>query len=315
MQVYLTVDVELWPNSWNGYRTQFTDCFRRYILGETSAGRYGLQFQLDMLKEYDLKGVFFVESLFACEFGISPLQEILSMILDAGQEVQVHAHPEWVVHMPEPFVEPHGRYTLGQFNRAEQHQLISEARNNIVAAGVASPTAFRSGSFSADKNTLLAATDNGFTIDSSLNPVRAACREEFGLLQEPALLGEILEFPLTIYEDWPGHRRHLQVAATSFGEFQGLLEVARNNGAEHIVMLSHSAELLDAKRRRCDHIAVRRFEKMCEHLALNRDKYATSHFGSVPNDLRPTTNIPLAQVQWNAVVGRIAQQSLRRIFY
>ena len=315
MQVYLTVDVELWPNSWNGYRTQFTDCFRRFILGETRNGKYGLQFQLDMLKEYDLKGVFFVESLFACEFGISPLQEILSMILEAGQEVQVHAHPEWVVHMPKPFVEPHGRYTLGQFNRTEQYQLISKARENIVAAGVADPAAFRSGSFSTNKDTLLAAKDNGFFIDSSLNPVRAACREEFGPMQHPISLEGILEFPLTVYEDWPGHRRHLQVAATSFGEFKDLLNVSTDTGVQNLVMLSHSAELLDSRRHKCDHIVLKRFEKMCEYLAVNRDKYTTSHFNSIPDIPKPTTDVSLAKVEWSSVAGRIAEQSLRRIFY
>lgn len=74
LNVFLTVDVELWPDSWDLSPRRFSEYFRRYIHGSTATGDYGLPFQLRLLAEHDLKGVFFVESLFACEFGIESLR-------------------------------------------------------------------------------------------------------------------------------------------------------------------------------------------------------------------------------------------------
>jgi peptidoglycan/xylan/chitin deacetylase (PgdA/CDA1 family) len=61
-------------------------------------GQYGLPFQLRMLDEHRLHGVFMVETLFTHGYGIEPLREIVELIQGNGREVQLHSHlhPEWI---------------------------------------------------------------------------------------------------------------------------------------------------------------------------------------------------------------------------
>lgn len=96
MNVFFTVDVEVWCDGWNDLDSRFPEAFQRYIYGPTSKGRYGLPHIVDVLNQHGLNGVFFVEPLFASRFGIQPLQEIVGLLNDAGQEIQLHMHTEWV---------------------------------------------------------------------------------------------------------------------------------------------------------------------------------------------------------------------------
>ena len=45
---------------------------------------------------HGLKGVFCVEPLFATRLGLARLQKMVGLIQDAGHEVQLHLHTEWV---------------------------------------------------------------------------------------------------------------------------------------------------------------------------------------------------------------------------
>src|SRR5512142_2710647 len=95
MQVLLTFDVEVWCSGWEALDAQFADAFQCHVYGSASAGQYGLPKTLEILRRNRLRGVFFVEPLFAARFGIAHLRTIVSLIQDAGQDVQLHLHPEW----------------------------------------------------------------------------------------------------------------------------------------------------------------------------------------------------------------------------
>ena len=69
MDVFLTVDVEVWCDGWDDIDAKFPDAFQRYIYGPTSRGDYGLPYQLRQLQDHGLTGVFFVEPLFSTRFG------------------------------------------------------------------------------------------------------------------------------------------------------------------------------------------------------------------------------------------------------
>ena len=96
LDVFLTVDVEVWCDGWDNIDAKFPDAFKRYIYGPTSRGDYGLPYQLRQLQEHGLTAVFFVEPLFATRFGSAPLAEILGLVREPGHEVQLHLHTEWV---------------------------------------------------------------------------------------------------------------------------------------------------------------------------------------------------------------------------
>ena len=286
MNVYFTVDTELWPDSWQGFRTRFRESFDRYILGKTAAGSYGLEFQLRMIHEHDLQFVFFVETLFSCEGGLAPLKDIVAMVDRYGQEIQLHAHPEWVNHMETPFVETGGRYLFDEFSTDEQTALILKARERLEQAGGGTASAFRAGSFAANLSTLNAVANNGIRIDSSLKLSENADDS----YRSWAIEEDVLEYPLTVFHDWPGsHTRPLQLAACSYDEIAYVLDKAYEAGWDSIVILSHSAELLAASRSRPNRLTVRRFERVCRLLADNRDKYTTRGFRGVdtqPNLIR-----------------------------
>src|SRR5436189_226672 len=95
MRVLLTFDVEVWCNGWKDLDGQFATAFARYVYGRSQAGEFALPRTLDTLRRHGLHGVFFVEPLFAARFGVQYLTEIVQLIQDAGQEVQLHLHPEW----------------------------------------------------------------------------------------------------------------------------------------------------------------------------------------------------------------------------
>ena len=96
LDVFYTVDVEIWCDGWVDIDAKFPDAFQRYIYGRTATGAFGLPYQLELLSDHGLTGVFFVEPLFATRFGEQPLAEIVGLIQERGHEVQLHLHTEWV---------------------------------------------------------------------------------------------------------------------------------------------------------------------------------------------------------------------------
>ena len=105
LDVFFSVDVEIWCDGWDNLDEKFPDAFRRYVYGPTARGNFGLPYTLQVLREHGLKGVFFVEPLFSTRFGSQPLEEIIGLIREGGQEIQLHLHPEWVNESVEPLLE------------------------------------------------------------------------------------------------------------------------------------------------------------------------------------------------------------------
>ena len=80
MNVYLSFDIEVWCNGWKDLDGQFPASFERYVYGRSSRGDYALPKTLEILERNGLKGVFFVEPLFAARFGIDKLAVIVDLI-------------------------------------------------------------------------------------------------------------------------------------------------------------------------------------------------------------------------------------------
>jgi protein-tyrosine phosphatase len=79
----------------------------RALYGRSPAGDYALPKTLEILDRNGLKGVFFVEPLFAARFGVEHLATIVDLIRAGGHDVQLHLHPEWSDELrPLPFPAP-----------------------------------------------------------------------------------------------------------------------------------------------------------------------------------------------------------------
>ena len=291
LDVFFTVDVEIWCEGWQDIDKQFPEAFRRYIEGTTNKGRYGLPYQIEVLNQHNLKGVFFVEPLFALRFGQQALDDIVGLVRQGGQEVQLHMHTEWLDEAREPLFEGYQpkRQHLRYFNLAEQTRLIAKGIEMLHRSGVQDINAFRAGSFAFDRNTLSALAANKIPFDTSYNASMFGADSGFmpGVqLVEPIECDGVHEYPMTVFNDGTPALRHTQLTACSSEEMQSLLWQALEQHRKSFVILSHGFELLNKAKNNPDHVMVRRFHKLCAFLDRHRDSFRTCGFrGLTPTSI------------------------------
>ena len=318
LDVFLTVDVEVWCDGWDDIDAKFPTAYERYIHGRTPRGDYGLPFQLKVLNDHGLGAVFFVEPLFATRFGIAPLTEVVSLLQGGGQEVQLHLHTEWVDESIIPLLPPvgHKRQHLRQFDVNDQQVLIEAGRDLLAQAGATSIDAFRAGSFGFNRDTLTALARAGIAIDSSYNATLFG--PDSGVQPGSPVLDIIdcdgvREYPMTVFDDGTGTWRHAQLTACSFAELEGLLWQAAEVERGSFVLLSHSFELLNRSLGRPDDLVIKRFRKLCAFLERNRDTFRVRGFAGATGELPAPPARPLSSPLWKTA-GRIAEQAYRRTY-
>lgn len=314
MKVYLSFDIEVWCNDWQQLDARFPGSFDRYIYGRSSRGNYALPKTLEILQRHGLLGVFFVEPLFSARFGERYLREIVQLIASAGQDVQLHLHPEWTDEI-RPMLIPDcdsKRQHLIHYSLDEQVALIGwgkQALENILGRPI---TAFRAGSFAANSDTFAALASNGIPFDSSLN----GCMWVDGSdLRQPIAQGApwyhgpVTTFPVAVFRDGFGRFRPAHVGACAFAEFRQALLDAQAGGCEHFVIVSHNFEMLKSQRADPDLIVVRRFERLCSFLAEHPDLFQVGSFAAPSG-----TSIWQTPVVGALATGRrYAEQLLRRL--
>lgn len=318
LNVFVTVDVEIWCDGWNNIDKKFPHAFQQYIHGKTERGNFGLLHQAQILKERELKGVFFVEPLFSTRFGSEPLGEIVNILNTTQQEVQLHLHTEWVDESRTPLLPnvTRKRQYLRDFTQEEQTILIGTGLNLLHSAGAKPVNAFRAGSFGFNKDTLLALAANGITFDSSYNLTQFG--PESGVMPGRALLTPIEcygvhEYPMTVFKDGFGKLRHAQITACSHFEFETLLWRALESGYTSLVILSHNFELLNQTKNKPDWIAVKRFEKLCNFLDRNRDCFSVCGFHGLIPQASCQPQDPISIPFWQTT-ERLIEQTFRRVY-
>lgn len=316
LDVFFTVDVEIWCDGWLNIDEKFPNAFRKYIYGPTSKGNYGLPYKLDVLKHHGLTGVFFVEPLFSTRFGDAPLAEIVGLLRESAQEVQLHLHTEWVDESKEPLLE--GVHTkrrhLRYFSIKEQATLIAAGTELLKQAGACDINAFRAGSFAFNADTLRALASNRILFDSSYNA------SLFGLdsgvmpgvvVVDSIECGGVYEYPMTVFKDGTGSLRHAQLTSCSYKEIEGLLWQALETGRSSFVILSHSFELLNRAKDRPDEVVVKRFRRLCSFLDKNRDSFCVRGFQGLKPQVVQRQPVPLVSPIWKTG-ARMIEQAYRR---
>jgi hypothetical protein len=258
-----------------------------------------------------------VEPLFACRFGLDPLREIVDLILSAGQEVQLHLHPEWADEAKPPLL--HGlsrkRPDLSQYTFEEQMTLIARGKELLERAGVPPCIAFRAGNYGCNRDTLKALSRNGITFDTSVNASRASSAPDLGPIdrsQRIRQLEGVVEYPVSVFFDRPGHLRPVQVGSVSLLEMKHLLRQAHEQARAALVIVSHNFEMLIPGSSRCDRLVVRRFVGLCDYLRRHAEAWPAKTFG----ELEPSTDsrdpLPLTSAMWRTSL-RALEQAWRRI--
>ncbi|CAB1275008.1 polysaccharide deacetylase family protein [Candidatus Nitrosacidococcus tergens] len=321
MNVFFTFDVEVWCNSWNHLDQDFPASFDRYVFGRSSKGEYALPKILNTLGKYDLKGVFFVEPLFAAHFGVEYLATIVELIQNAGQEIQLHLHPEWADEAHNALLENvTGKCQyLTQYSFEEQRILIQHGLQLLQEAGCdLLPTAFRAGSFSCNNDTFSAVAMNGLRFDSSINPQMEASQPGkitpmYANPYEVFTHNGLTLIPMSSFCDGYGRHRHAQIGACSAQEITQALEDAVRKQWHTFVLLAHNFELMVPKRSARDFFVEHRFNHICRFLNANRSITPTVNFADVSTFPEPC-NMPLPVVGTMATTKRYIEQALRRLF-
>lgn len=279
-RVFLTVDTELmWRHHCAGLDVA-TIVQRSFEPAEV-----GIGWQLAQLAEHDLKACFFVDPMPALIYGLEPIRRVVGSILEAGQEVQLHLHPNWTGAQAGDRGATYGPFELIDYSLAEQVDLIAGAADMLTAAGAPDPIAFRSGSYSASDDTLAALAKLEFVYDSSHNGSEHPWPSAISLAPRqiaPVAHHGVIEVPVTLIEDQRGHLRHFQICALSAAEMKAALEHAVREGHAAVTVVSHGFELANRAGTRANAVHVRRFEVLCRMLAERRDLLETTHFADRP---------------------------------
>lgn len=298
--VFLTVDTEF---AWRHHAAGL-DVETIYARSLEPAG-VGLGYQLARLAEHGLKACFFVDPMPALVFGLSPIQRMVETILAAGQEVQLHLHPNWTGAEAGDRGAHYGRFQMHEYTLAEQTGLITGAIDLLVAAGAPRPIAFRAGGYAANADTLRALAALGFVYDSSHNGAEPA-ESRIGL--PPSRIApieqELIEVPVTVIEDAPGMWRTFQLCALSGLETEAALDHAAAHGHAAVTIVSHGFELANRLGTRANAVHVRRFDTLCRLLAARADRLPTMHFADRPALPLDRDDAPLAA---NALRRRLRQ--------
>jgi hypothetical protein len=216
----------------------------------------------------------------AVHFGLDPIKRMIAPILDAGQSIELHLHPQWARLVNG---EPTASFELIDYSEGEQRALVEQACELLMQAGAPCPVAFRAGSYSANDATLRAAASLGLRFDSSHNGAAHPWPSAISLPVEqiaPVALQGMIEIPVTLIGDLSGHRP-LQICAVSLGEMQAALGHAVSEQHPVVTIVSHSFELAARNSHRPNRIHVRRFEGLCAFLDEHRVHMPTKTFAEL----------------------------------
>jgi len=324
LNVLLTVDTEIWPRhaGWPDQplpknQADFSRELAHDIDGHTSVGDFGLPFQLALLRRHGLKATYFIEALCAGRTGLPVLKGIVRQVLEGRQDVQLHLHTEWLSELDDAQLPTRHRQYMAQFSREQQAALIRKGLANLSAAGAPPVVAFRAGSFGANRDTLRALADNGIGIDSSYN--RAYPCGDWGLsgaLAHPARFGQVWEFPIAAFCDYPGHFRPAQLNACSVGEMRHALIAAASARWPVFVIVLHGFELLSHRHGSGlptpDRLNISRFRQLCSFLDTHRTDFRTAWFHEVDLDRLRAPAASFIRSRPLDTATRVLQQAMSR---
>ncbi len=276
------------------------------IFGRCRGGSFGIEHQAGRLNAHGLKGVFFVDPMPGAVFGVDAIKRIVAPILEAGHEVQLHIHTEWLPYMPFDPVDGRRSDNICDFEVSDQRRLLELAMELLTAAGAPVPIAFRAGNYGADDRTLTALASLGLRYDTSFNPAYLGDACHIGLPSqqvEPIEHLGVTVLPVSCILERPGRLRHVQLCALSSWEMRDALDCALAERQQAFTIVSHSFELLSRDRQRANRVIVDRFEAMCRALADRRMTMPTAGFAGLalgevgaparlkPNPLRTTLRL------------------------
>jgi hypothetical protein len=263
------------------------------IYGRLSGKEYGIPLIMNIADSYSIPLTFFVEVLNRHYFGDRESRDVCQYIIDRKHHVQLHVHPNFInFSIPSSGRQPLLSDFMHRYSFQCQEAIIQEGKECLNRFGVGNVTAFRSGCFASNEDTLLALKNLGFKIDSSY--VQAylgnTCLMRDRNLNDATDLCGILEVPITCFIERTGLRPQrymlLDINAVGFGELRYALNWAYLHGTQCLNIILHSFSFIKPydvqyKKVRPRIYVIRRFQRLCRYLSENRHKYNTIDITSI----------------------------------
>jgi len=167
---------------------------------------------------------------------------------------------------------------------------------------------------------------NNIKYDTTYNfpYLESPCDMKFNeTLRDAIHISSMYEFPVTYFNDYGTHTRHLQLTACSLNEFKFVLETSWKQQRNSCTIVLHSFEWIKRLNKnnrnknkknthKLDKICLKRFEMLCKFIADN-NKFQTPTYANTAQNLN--TNSP-EDINSNIIrtAGRTVQQIKRKVF-
>lgn len=323
-RVYITIDTEYSSGLvCTGSDEERADNFARSIACQGNGDpndNGGIPHQLRVLEETGQSAVFFVDPMPALLWGVGAIEDVVGPIIEAGQDVQLHLHTEWLAFAGKKHPLASGRtgQNLFEFSFEEQVDLIDYARTQLIAAGAPAPLAFRAGNYGANDDTLRALAELGITYDTSHCPALAGSASRLSLgsdAREPREHCGIIEVPVASIATPDGAQRHGQITALSLAEMRAAILHAQRQGQETLTLVNHSFEFFSRSKAVVKHIVRRRFDRLCEFLHETRGVSSGTYRDHPPQVDKTSRPLPLLPASAWRTGARLAEQALVNALY
>jgi len=265
----------------------------RAMMGQYDHHEYGLPRIVDILDASRLAATFFVEA-FTDEQGYpGETQRVCRYLLDRGQDVQLHVHPNhwhyglYAKGLPHPCED-----AIAALPPEKQRELLAEGAARLARWTGRPPVAFRAGNMAASEATLEQLAAVGIRIDSSYTFPFAGGKCRFSAAAPyngSRWYGDVLELALSGFRQppVPGLKaaKPLDLMGVSFAECREAIKRICGAGADAVLIL-HSFSLMKVRNVQYDggrpnRIVTRRFERLCRWLAEHREAYPVRSFAQV----------------------------------
>ncbi len=252
--VFITFDVECGMGGAWGDPTLRPVPPSRGVWGEFGSQKLGLPLIVEILEQHGLAATFFVEAFMEEQGHPGEGERICQYLLDHGQDVQLHIHPNHRHYglkqrgQPAPFTD-----NIADLDPAGQLALLQEGSDRIQRWTGRRPVAFRAGNMGASEETLRQLEAAGIPIDSSYTFPYAGGQCRFGA-GEPyngsKWYGQVLEMALSGFRQ-PiiselGRSKPLDLMGISFEECRDAIRLICGAGAD-AVMILHSFSLFKVR--------------------------------------------------------------------
>jgi peptidoglycan/xylan/chitin deacetylase (PgdA/CDA1 family) len=269
----------------------------RAIWGEYDGGQLGLPLIVSILEECRLSATFFVEA-FTDEQGFpGEMERVCHYLLDHGQDVQLHIHPNHKHYGLAQQGKPHPRNDMiGELEPDAQFALLQEGCERMERWTGKKPVAFRAGNMGASETTLEQLAKAGIPIDSSYTFPYAGGQCRFSadeLYNGSKWYGEVLELALSGFRQprLPGlsPTKPVDLVGISAGECVAAIGAIGGAGADTVLIL-HSFSLFKVRNvqydgGRLNRIVTGRFRSVCRWLAEHREQCPVRTFAELSEDL------------------------------